>query len=87
MWKVEIRIQECIDERWSEWFEGFEITYTSEGVTVLIGSVADQAALYGVIAKLRDLGLPLQSVNRLETETPTAGDGARKAHGPRTNHH
>ena len=72
MWKVEIRVQECIDEHWSEWFEGFELTYTAEGETVLIGFVPDQAALYGVIAKLRDLGLPLQSVNRLDSPSTTA---------------
>lgn len=84
MWKVEIRIQECIDEHWSEWFEGFEITHTTDGETVLIGSVPDQAALYGMIAKLRDLGLPLQSVNRLESDSSTAATGATDTGGPST---
>lgn len=86
MWKVEIRVQECIDEHWSEWFEGFEITHTSEGETVLVGSVPDQAALYGMIAKLRDLGLPLQSVNRLQSDETTVATAATDTDGPSTGH-
>ena len=63
MQQVEIRVKGQIDERWSEWLEGLDITHTGEGETVLTGSVIDQSALYGVIARLRDLGLPLLSVN------------------------
>ena len=63
MQQVEIRVKGQIDERWSEWLEGMTITHTEEGETVLSGSVIDQSALYGVIARLRDLGLPLLSVN------------------------
>ena len=63
MQQVEIRVKGQIDERWSEWLEGLAITHTGEGDTVLSGSVMDQSALYGVIARLRDLGLPLLSVN------------------------
>ena len=68
MCRVEIRIQACIDESWSEWFDGFEISHPAQGETVLTGTVPDQAALYGLIAKLRDLGLPLHSINQLEQE-------------------
>ena len=72
MRRVEIRVQTCIDADWSEWFDGFEISYTDKGETILTGSVADQAALYGLIAKLRDLGLPLLSVNRLDLDVAPA---------------
>ena len=67
MQQVEIRVRGQIDERWSEWLEGLTVTHTTEGETVLSGSVIDQSALYGVIARLRDLGLPLLSVNPSET--------------------
>lgn len=63
MLSVEIRVKGQIDAHWSDWFEDLTITHTEEEETVLIGSVADQAALYGLLAKLRDLGLPLISVN------------------------
>ena len=63
MQQVEIRVKGQIDERWSEWLDGLEIRHTESDETVLTGPVADQAALYGLIAKLRDLGLPLSAVN------------------------
>jgi hypothetical protein len=63
---VEIRIKGRIDEHWSDWFEGLTITYTDQGETLLTGEVADQAALYGLLAKLRDLGLALVSVEQVE---------------------
>jgi hypothetical protein len=63
MHQVEIRVKGQIDERWSEWLEGLAVTHTEEGETVLAGTVLDQAELYGLIAKLRDLGLPLAAVN------------------------
>jgi hypothetical protein len=61
--QVEIRVKGQIDERWSAWLEGLTIQYVEPDETVLTGPVADQAALYGLIAKLRDLGLPLGAVN------------------------
>ncbi len=63
---VEIRVRGRIDEAWSEWFAGLAISHTEQGETVLTGAVVDQAALYGVLARLRDLGLPLVSVRHLE---------------------
>ena len=63
MQQVEIRVKGQIDERWSEWLEGLTIAHTAEGETVLTGSVLDQSALYGLLARLRELGLPLLSVN------------------------
>jgi hypothetical protein len=66
MQNVEIRVKGRIDERWSDWFGDLEIAYTDQDETILTGDVADQAALYGLIAKLRDLGLPLLSVDSVE---------------------
>lgn len=68
MQQVEIRLQGQIDEQWSEWFEGLTITHTEQGETLLTGCVADQAALHGLLAKVRDLGLSLVSVNSAEIE-------------------
>jgi hypothetical protein len=65
---VEIRIEGRIDEQWSDWFEGLTITHTDQGDTLLTGEVADQAALYGLLAKLRDLGLSLVSVEHVGSD-------------------
>jgi hypothetical protein len=67
MLRAEIRVKGQIDQNWSDWFEGLEIAYTDQDETVLTGEVADQSALYGLIAKLRDVGLSLISVNSMET--------------------
>ena len=58
----EIRLQGHLDERWTLWFDGMSIDTEPGGVTVLRGRVADQAALHGLLARLRDLGVPLISV-------------------------
>jgi hypothetical protein len=63
MQRAEIRIEGHLDEKWAEWFDGFDFTYTETGETILTGSVVDQAGLYGLIAKLRDLGVKLKAVN------------------------
>ncbi len=60
----EIQIEEQLDERWVQWFEGWEIARSETGATILRGQVADQPALYGVLGQLRDLGLTLISVQR-----------------------
>jgi len=65
MLHVEIRVRGQIDEHWTSWFEDLTLSYV-EAVTVLSGVVQDQAALYGLLAKLRDLGLPLISVSSEE---------------------
>lgn len=65
---VEIRVEGKIDETWAEWFEGFSVTYTGQNQTILQGEVPDQAALYGTITKLRDLGLELISINPMSWE-------------------
>ncbi len=60
-----IRVRGHLDYRWSEWFEGLVIHLQEDGTSVLVGQVVDQAALHGVIIRIRDLGLPLLSVRRL----------------------
>lgn len=62
----EIRLQGRLDAHWSTWFDGMSLTPGADGTTVLQGPVADQAALHGVLARLRDLGLPLISVRQME---------------------
>lgn len=62
----EFRIKGHLDTRWASWFEGMTITLTEEGDTILTGPVVDQAALHGLLKKVRDLGLILISVNRVE---------------------
>ncbi|NJC97440.1 MAG: hypothetical protein C3F07_13010 [Anaerolineales bacterium] len=66
---VEIRIEGHIDKNWAEWLDGFIPTHTRGGETILTGNVEDQAALYGLIAKLRDLGIKLISVNTVQPPT------------------
>lgn len=59
MQNVEIRVQGNIDQHWSEWLEGLEILHEGENQTVIVGQIVDQAILYGILKKLRDLGLKL----------------------------
>ena len=66
--QVEIKIEGYLDKNWVEWLEGFEISHTQQNETILAGKVNDQSALYGTIAKLRDLGLKLISVNSKKWE-------------------
>jgi len=57
-----------LDSRWSSWFDGLELTSDPAGQTTITGPVADQAALHGLLAKIRDLRLPLLSVRRIDPE-------------------
>jgi hypothetical protein len=63
MQQIEIHIKGKIGQQWSGWFTGLTISYTGHDETVLTGIVIDQAALYGIISHLRDLGLQLISVS------------------------
>jgi hypothetical protein len=72
----EIRIKGHLDDRWTEWFEGLTITLEENGDTLLTGPVVDQAALHGLLKKVRDLGLPLVSVSPVEpSPSTTLGTG------------
>jgi hypothetical protein len=63
----EIRVQgRLTGDRWPQWFDGMTVTIDDSGETLIRGVVADQAALYGLLARLRDLALPLLSVNRMQ---------------------
>jgi hypothetical protein len=62
----QIRLKGHLDKRWTDWFEGLTITLEDNGDTLLTGLVIDQAALHGLLKKVRDLGMPLVSVNPLE---------------------
>ena len=61
----EIQVQEQLDDHWSAWFDGLSLTHGPDHTTLLRGPVADQAALYGLLDRARDLGLTLVSVRRI----------------------
>ena len=64
--EYEIRLQGHLSSRWSEWFDGLTLTREGDGTTLLQGPVVDQAALHGLLQKVRDTGLPLVSVTPVE---------------------
>ncbi len=66
----EIRVGGRLDPRWADWFDGMTLTHADDGSTVLAGGVLDQAALHGALRKVRDLGLPLLAVTRLDPDEP-----------------
>ena len=63
MQRVEIRIEGHLDADWANWLDGFAFNFTDQGETVLTGVVADQSALYGLMAKLRDLGARIIAIH------------------------
>ena len=72
--RCQIRIKGHLGQQWADWFEGLTIERQASGDTLLTGPVADQAALHGLLKKVRDLGLPLLSVNCVETGQGAAVD-------------
>jgi hypothetical protein len=64
----EIRLQGRLESRWSVWFDGLTLTAGADGTTTIRGPVVDQAALHGLLQRLRDLGLPLISVAQVEPD-------------------
>src|SRR6478672_7325101 len=70
----EIRLKGHLDDKWADWFEGLTITREDNGDTRLTGAVVDQAALHGLLRKVRDLGMPLLSVNRVKPSEAEASD-------------
>ena len=68
--RYEIRLEGHLAPRWAAWFDGLSLAHKSDGTTIIHGFVADQAALHGLIQKVRDIGLPLVSVTRVEPDQP-----------------
>ena len=66
--QYEIRLKGHLHSRWAAWFEGLSLTNASDGTTIIHGPVADQAALHGLLRKVRDVGLPLVSVTQVEPD-------------------
>lgn len=72
----QIVVKGHLDREWSDWFDGLTITPVDNGETILSGPIVDQTALHGVLIKIRDLGLPLLELSRIEPE----GDGESSSH-------
>src|SRR5688572_25000352 len=72
--RYEIRLRGRLEARWAAWFDGLRLTHESDGTSVLRGPVADQAALHGVLQKVRDLGLPLIAVMQVGRELANGPD-------------
>ena len=74
----EIRLKGHLEARWAAWFDGLSLTQESDGTTVIRGSVIDQAALHGLLNKVRDLGLPLIAVTPIFLQNPKHLKGTQK---------
>ena len=72
--RYEIRLKGHLDARWADRFEGLSFTHESDGTTILSGPVVDQAALHGLLRKVRDLGMPLISVSPVDAGRLYASD-------------
>jgi hypothetical protein len=66
--RYEIRLKGHLDHRWAAWFDGLSLSHEGEGVTVIGGRLPDQAALHGLLQKVRDTGLPLLSVTCIDAD-------------------
>ena len=71
----EIRLKGHLDARWADQFEHLSFTHASDGTTILAGPIVDQAALYGLLRKVRDLGPPLIAVNLIDPKQARGLDG------------
>ena len=72
--RYEIRLKGHLDDRWADRFEGLSFTHASDGTTILAGPLVDQAPLYGLLRKVRDLGLPLVSVIQVDPKQTNRQD-------------
>jgi hypothetical protein len=66
----EIRVTGHLDEHWKAWFDGMTVSHEPDGTTCITGEVTDQAALHGQLQRVRDLGMPLISVRRVDVDLP-----------------
>lgn len=78
----QIRLKGQLGSEWADWFEGLSITLDEDGDTLLTGPVVDQAALHGLLKKVRDLGLRLISVNPIDPGRPTSDSSYLRIKGP-----
>lgn len=69
-----IRLKGHLDPRWAAWFDGLRLTHEGDGSTLIQGPVVDQTALHGLLQRVRDLGLPLLSVERTDPERASNPD-------------
>jgi hypothetical protein len=74
----EIKIQGHLDTKWSEWFYGMTITHEGDGATTLCGSLPDQTVLHSVLDRIRDMNLPLISVNKIVSDVQTINDEVKE---------
>lgn len=82
--KYLIRIKGHLGQQWNEWFDGFTITNVEHGEAIIYGANVDQAALHGVLVKVRDLGLPLLAVSRVTADDAPGSSGElRRGEEPR----
>jgi hypothetical protein len=70
----QIAVKGHLDSEWSDWFDGLTITLADNGETILSGPIVDQTALHGVLIKIRDLGLPLLRLSRIEPERESSAN-------------
>jgi hypothetical protein len=70
----EIRLTGHLDARWRAWFDGLTVSHEADGTTVISGSIVDQAALHGLLQRVRDLGVPLVSVRQVDAVKPDGTD-------------
>lgn len=74
--RYELRLKGHLDSRWADWFEGLSIILEDNGETLLTGPVVDQAALHGLLRRVRDLGLPLLSLVKVDLEQADGSDSS-----------
>jgi hypothetical protein len=84
--RYEIRLKGHLDIRWAAWFDGLSLTHASDGITIIHGPIADQAALHGLLQKVRDTGLPLVSVSRVDPDPAELPPDERRQSRPASNH-
>jgi hypothetical protein len=70
----QVRIRGHLGQQWTDWFDGLTITLEEDGNTLLSGAVIDQSALHGILKRVRDLGMPLVSVNSVDPNQATGAD-------------
>ena len=68
--RYEVRLTGHLDAHWTAWFDGLTVSHENDGTTAITGEVVDQAALHGLIQRVRDLGLPLVSVGKVDNDQP-----------------